>query len=396
MSLNHSDVIIVGAGPAGCAAARHLAEQGYAVALIERLALPQVKACGDILLPDALRALQRYGVEDAVAAVGKTLDSLHLTAPNGGEVELEVRSLTLKRPALHALLQQHLRALGVAFHRSEVLEPLHSPGGQLCGVRCRQEGELTERHAPLVILASGARPATLQRFGLALRDAPTAVAIRAYYRDYDHPGDATLRIVCHPAIAPGFFWACPLPEQQYSIGCGHFLTAHERPEQHYLQNRLEFLVREVPFAARIVGQEDMIAPPCSSVLRTGLDGAKLYDDGLLVTGEAAGGSSPLFGAGVGKALETGELAGRVAAEAVAAKRFDAAFLARYQQGLSEKFGDFYRSQGRAQAWLHSPKQLNTLIRKASRQEKLRHKLAAVLNEELPPTEAVSFWTFFLP
>ena len=396
MSVSRSDVIIVGAGPAGCAAARYLAEQGYAVTLIERLALPQVKACGDVLLPDALRALQRFAVDDALAAAGKALDTLHLTAPNGAEVALDVRSLALKRPVLHVLLHDRLRVLGVTFSRGEVLEPLHSPGGHLCGVRCRQEGELTEMHAPLVLLASGARPVTLQRFGLALRDAPTAVAIRAYYRDYDHPGDATLRIVCHPAIAPGFFWACPLPEQQYSIGCGHFLAAHERPEQHYLQNRLEFLARAVPFTARIVGQEDMIVPPCSSVLRTGLDGARLYADGLLVTGEAAGSSSPLFGAGVGKALETGELAGMVAAEALAAQRFDAEFLARYQKRLGEKFGEFYRSQSKAQSWLRSPAQLNTLIRKAGRQEKLRHKLAAVLNEELPPTQAVSFWTFFLP
>lgn len=396
MSVSRSDVIIVGAGPAGCAAARHLAEQGYAVALIERLALPQVKACGDILLPDALRALQRFAVDDAVAAAGKALDTLHLTAPNGGEVELAVHSLALKRPVLHALLHERLRALGVTFYRGEVLEPLHSPAGQLCGVRCCQEGELTEMHAPLVILASGARPATLQRFGLALREAPTAVAIRAYYRDFDHPADAKLRIVCHPAIAPGFFWSCPLPEQQYSIGFGHFLAAHERPEQLYLQNRLEFLARAVPATARIVGQEDMIAPPCSSVLRTGLDGARLYADGLLVTGEAAGSSSPLFGAGVGKALETGELAGKVAAEALAGKRFDAAFLTRYQQLLGEKFAELYRSQSKAQRWLHSPAQLNTLIRKASSQEKLRQKLAAVLNEELPPTQAVSFWTFFLP
>ena len=112
MSLIRSDVIIVGAGPAGCAAARHLAEQGYAVVLIERLALPQVKACGDVLLPDALRALQRYGVGDAVAAAGKALDTLHLTAPNGGEVELAVPSLALKRPILHALLHERLRALG--------------------------------------------------------------------------------------------------------------------------------------------------------------------------------------------------------------------------------------------------------------------------------------------
>jgi flavin-dependent dehydrogenase len=396
MSISRSDVIIVGAGPAGCAAARHLAEQGYAVALIERLALPQVKACGDVLLPDALRALQRYGVEDVVAAASKVLDTLHITAPSGAEVELAVPMLALKRPALHALLYEHLHSLGVEVQRGEVLEPLHAASGELCGVRCRIAGELIDLHAPLVILASGARPETLQRFGLCLRATPTAVAIRAYYRDYEQPSDTTLRISCHPAITPGCFWVCPLPEQQYSIGCGHFLTAHERPEQLYLQNRLEFLTRAVPFSSRIIGQEDMIGTPCSSVLRTGLDGARLYADGLLVCGEAAGSSSPLFGAGVGKALETGELAGMVAAEALAAKRFDAAFLSRYQVRLTEKFGELYRAQSKAQQWLHSPVQLNILIRKANRQEKLRHRLEAVLNEELSPSQAVSFWTFFLP
>ena len=396
MSLNHSDVIIVGAGPAGCAAALHLAGKGYVVTLIERLALPQVKACGDILLPDALRALQRFGVGDALASVGKSLDSLHITAANGAEVELSIPTVALKRPALHALLYGRLSALGVEVLRGEVLEALRSATGELLGVRCRSAGELTELHAPLVIIASGARPETLQRFGLCLRATPTAVAIRAYYRDYDHPGDTTLRIACHPAIAPGFFWVCPLPEQQYSIGCGHFLAVNERPEQLYLRNRLEFLTRAVPFPSRIVGEEDMIGTPCSSVLRSGLDGARLYADGLLVTGEAAGSSSPLFGAGVGKALEIGELAGMVAAEALAAKRFDAAFLARYQDRLGEKYGELYRAQGKAQQWLHSSRQLNTLIRKAGSQEKLRHRLEAVLTEDLPPTQAVSFWTFFLP
>lgn len=396
MSLNRSDVIIVGAGPAGCAAALHLAGQGYAVTLIERLEVPQVKACGDVLLPDALRALRRLGVEEPLVAVGKVLDTLSITAASGAEVELAVRSMALKRPALHALLYERLRLHGVEVQRGEVLEPLHAASGELCGVRCRQGGEVTELLAPLVILASGARPETLQRFGLCLRTAPTAVAIRAYYRDYDHPGDTTLRIACHPAITPGFFWVCPLPEQQYSIGCGHFLMKDERPQHLYLQNRLEFLTRAVPFSSRIVGEEDMIGTPCSSVLRSGLDGARLYADGLLVTGEAAGSSSPLFGAGVGKALEIGELAGMVAAAALAAKHFDAPFLARYQQQLQEKYGELYRSQRQAQQWLHSSDRLNILIRKAVRQESLRHRLEAVLNEDLPPTRAASFWTFFLP
>lgn len=396
MSLIRSDVIIVGAGPAGCAAALHLAGQGHAVVLIERLALPQVKACGDALLPDALRALCRFGVADALAAAGKSLDTLHITAPNGAEVELAVRSVSLKRPDLHALLHERLRACGVELWRGEVLEPIRSSDGKMCGVRCRRDGALTEIFAPLVILASGARPETMQRFGLVEGEAPTAVAIRAYYRDYDNPGDTTLRIACHPAIAPGFFWMCPLPERQYSIGCGHFLAVNQRPEHQYLQNRLEYLSRFYPASAKIVGQEDMIGTPCSSVLRTGMAGAKLYADGLLVTGEAAGSSSPLFGAGVGKALESGELAGMVAAEALANKRFDDIFLARYQERLNEKFHAVYAAQSKAQQWLHSAKHLNILVSKAGRQDKLRKKLESVLNEDLPLSKAVSFWTFFLP
>ena len=396
MSLIRSDVIIVGAGPAGCAAALHLAGQGHSVVLIERLALPHVKACGDALLPDALRALGRFGVAEALGAVGKTLDTLHITAPNGAAVELAVRSLSLKRPVLHALLHERLRACGVELWRGEVLEPIRSSGGQICGVRCRRDGVTTEIFAPLVILASGARSETIQRFGLVEGEVATAVAIRAYYRDYDNPGDTTLRIACHPAIAPGFFWICPLPERQYSIGCGHFLAANQRPEHQYLQNRLEYLSRFYPASAKIVGQEDMVGTPCSSVLRTGLVGAKLYADGLLVTGEAAGSSSPLFGAGVGKALESGELAGMVAAEALANKRFDASFLARYQERLNEKFHAVYAAQGKAQQWLQSAKYLNILINKAGRQEKLRQKLESVLNEDVPLSKAVSFWTFFLP
>lgn len=396
MSLVRCDVIIVGAGPAGCAAALHLAGHGHSVVVVERLALPQVKACGDVLLPDALRSLARFGLADAVSAAGRHLDTLSMTAPNGGEVELAVPSLALKRPELHALLHSHLRTNGVELLRGEVLEPLRSAAGQLCGVRYRRDGELAEIHAPLVILASGARPETMQRFGLTEKGGATAVAIRAYYRDYDHPADTTLRIACHPAIAPGFFWICPLPEQQYSIGCGHFLAPNEYPEHQYLVNRLEFLTRAYPNSARIIGQDDMIGTPCSSLLRTGLAGANHYADGLLITGEAAGSSSPLFGAGVGKALESGELAGVVAAEALAAKRFDSHFLARYQQLLNEKFSGAYLAQSKAQQWLHSVQQLNTLIRKAQRQEKLRHKLAAVLNEDLPLNQAVSFWTFFLP
>lgn len=391
-----AEVLVVGAGPAGCSAALTLAAQGHSVIVCERLPLPQVKTCGDVLLPDALCALERLGLDTALRSAGKALERLLLTAPNGLELELPLSTLTLPRTELHALLHARLRACGIDLRRGEVLEPLRNAAGSLVGVRCRTAGEEVEVRAPLVILASGARPETLKRFGLCLRETPTAVAIRAEYRDRSRPEDDALRICLHRAVTPGFGWIFPLPDQHYNIGCGHFLAPGEQADQLYLRNRLDFFGRAFPPACQVVAEEDLVATPCSAVLRTGLTGARLFDDGLLVAGEAAGSNSPLTGDGIGKALVCGEEAGRVANEALAARRYDAAFLARYEERLESRFGVYYRACAKGQTWLSSPERLDTLIRKAVASEKLRTGLTAVLSEARPPTDVVSFWTFFLP
>lgn len=53
------DVVIVGAGPAGCAAATTLARQGHSVALLERAQHPRPKLCGGLLTHKTLLALKR-------------------------------------------------------------------------------------------------------------------------------------------------------------------------------------------------------------------------------------------------------------------------------------------------------------------------------------------------
>ena len=57
-----TDVLIVGAGPAGSAAAIGLARHGRSVVLLDRSAFPREKACGEGLMPAGVAALARLGV----------------------------------------------------------------------------------------------------------------------------------------------------------------------------------------------------------------------------------------------------------------------------------------------------------------------------------------------
>lgn len=64
------DVLVVGAGPAGSAAAALFAQAGWHVRLLDRARFPRFKPCGDFLSPEGTRILRRLGVEGAVRRSG--------------------------------------------------------------------------------------------------------------------------------------------------------------------------------------------------------------------------------------------------------------------------------------------------------------------------------------
>ena len=83
MTARATDVIVVGAGPAGAATAILLAERGVAVQLLDRARFPRRKVCGEYLSPEAPRVLDRLGVLKRVDGLATPLAGMRITAPDG-------------------------------------------------------------------------------------------------------------------------------------------------------------------------------------------------------------------------------------------------------------------------------------------------------------------------
>ena len=58
------DVIVVGAGPAGCTASKVLAEKGYKVLLVEKFKMPRYKSCSGVLIKKSMELVKTYFGED--------------------------------------------------------------------------------------------------------------------------------------------------------------------------------------------------------------------------------------------------------------------------------------------------------------------------------------------
>jgi geranylgeranyl reductase family protein len=358
-SENVADVIVVGAGPSGSATAHHLATAGLDVLLLEKSRFPREKICGDGLTPRAVKQLVRMGIDTSEEAGWLHNKGLRII---GGGMRLEMPwpelaaypnyGLVRPRADFDQILAQQAEKTGARLHENtNVTGPVVDPrSNRVIGVTARITDEdggkrETEFRAPLIVAADGNSTRLSIALGLHKRDdRPMGVAYRTYYkspRTNDDYLESWLELWDGERLLPGYGWVFGMGDGTSNVGLGILNTTESFRNVKY-PDLLRAWLKNTPEEWGF-NEENRTEPIRGAALPMGFNRQPHYTRGVLLVGDAGGMVNPFNGEGIAYAMESGELAAVVIAQALARPAGPERELAlsAYPRALKETYGGYY-------------------------------------------------------
>lgn len=375
------DAAIVGAGPAGSTAAIHLARRGLSVLLIDKEEFPRDKVCGDGLIADAIAALKRVDLYEEVRRLGYQTDRGTVYSPSRICFDVVGEYMTLKRYVLDDLIKRKAEESGAIFLQSKIINV--EPQSDRTVIITPDE-KAKPIKARIVMLATGASVELAERLGLVTESRASAVALRCYVRS---KAEIDRLIISYDrSITPGYAWIFPLGAGEYNVGCG--IIYAKRKQRVNLRETFRLFETNFPEAVDLFNKSDRVTPLRGARLRCGMRGTEALGSGnVMVIGEAIGATFPFTGEGIGKAMETGEIAARVASRALTDENFD--HLREFPRLLEQELKPKFLGYELAQDWLSRPWLNDLVARRIQKSRFLQELVAGIINETVDPREVFS-------
>jgi geranylgeranyl reductase family protein len=285
-------VAIIGAGPAGSAAAIALARGGARVTLFEKARWPRAKTCGDGVTPDGIRALQSLGV--ALPDAAPQCPDATVVSPRGIRAVGRWNGVAtvVPRIALDAAMVAVATANGAAFYDKTNVHEIRADGTLAAAAT-------TERF-DAIVLAEGATGGLARSLGFG-DFGERQVAIRGY-ADARGPLQPTYNVIYDGAFATGGYgWVFPIAESRANLG----VCVSERVAQRHGGPRelLRAWLARDPLVRELFGADVVLKEIRGGVIPTGR--ALRRSGCVLAVGDAAGVADPLSAEGISQAIATG-------------------------------------------------------------------------------------------
>jgi len=313
------DVLVVGAGPAGIAAAIGVQRAGHSVLVIDKATFPRDKCCGDGLTTLALRELEALGLLPEQVTNWMDVDSAWLRSPSGREVQVPLPSegryaAIAPRLDLDDALVRYARSLGVelaeghGLNTASVSSAAVRDRGTAIDVDVTGIGTVRARQ---VIAADGMWSPV--RKALGLNEAGYLGewhAFRQYAQQVEGPASERLYVWFEKDLLPGYAWSFPLPGGRVNIGFGMLRSQGTKTGE--MADLWADLLQRPHIRAALGPRAELEGRHTAWPIPARINKAVLSASRVMFVGDAAAATDVLTGEGIGQAL----LTGRLAAEAI--------------------------------------------------------------------------------
>jgi digeranylgeranylglycerophospholipid reductase len=345
-----TDILVIGAGPAGSRAAKTAALNGAEVLLIDKKSeIGTPKRCAEGVSKEGLKSL---GIDPNPRWITKELSGVRMVSPNGTDVVLDEDKVKLpeagyilERKIFDKFMAMDAARAGAQIMVKTLATQMKRDGDRVL-VLVEHMEHTFEIQAKIIIAADGPESRVGRWAGLKTGVKPKNMESCAQFEMVGVEMEEPDCIEFHfGSVAPGgYAWIFPKGDDVANVGLGILNTLTEKTAYEHL---LDF-VDKCPSTQKAQPVELNIGgDPVGGLIKD------LVTDNVLVVGDAAGMVNPLTGGGIASGMTGGRIAGEVAAKAINYGNWSKKGMSEYKNRCKEEIGNSFKKHLKAKEYMLS-------------------------------------------